>query len=108
MSSVRCKAGLCTSKVHISIPAEDPVGKPAGEFEMPCTSSLTLCIGCIRQILAAMVCQVNSQLQTSNPDVYAAGDIAAFPLTMYGGKINRQEHVVNARSVMRSPLVSEA
>ena len=43
--------------------------------------------------------QVNSQLQTSNPDVYAAGDIAAFPLTMYGGKVTRQEHVVNARLV---------
>ena len=43
--------------------------------------------------------QVNSQLQTSNPDVYAVGDIAAFPLTMYGGKVNRQEHVVNARLV---------
>ncbi len=43
--------------------------------------------------------QVNSQLQTSNPDVYAVGDIAAFPLTMYGGKVNRQEHVVNARFV---------
>ncbi|KAL0018815.1 hypothetical protein WJX77_001023 [Trebouxia sp. C0004] len=41
--------------------------------------------------------KVNSQLQTSNPDVYAVGDIAAFPLTMYGGKVNRQEHVVNAR-----------
>ncbi len=43
--------------------------------------------------------QVNSLLQTSNPDVYAVGDIAAFPLTMYGGKVSRQEHVVNARSV---------
>lgn len=42
--------------------------------------------------------QVNSQLQTSNPDVYAVGDIAAFPLTLYGGKVTRQEHVVNARS----------
>ena len=41
--------------------------------------------------------QVNSQLQTSNPDVYAVGDIAAFPLVMYDNKINRQEHVVNAR-----------
>ena len=41
--------------------------------------------------------QVNEQLQTSNPDVYAVGDIAAFPLTLYGNKINRQEHVVNAR-----------
>lgn len=43
--------------------------------------------------------QVNSQLQTSNPDVYAVGDIAAFPMTMYGGKVTRQEHVVNARLV---------
>ena len=41
--------------------------------------------------------QVNSQLQTSNPDVYAVGDIAAFPLTLYGDQINRQEHVANAR-----------
>ena len=41
--------------------------------------------------------QVNSQLQTSNPDVYAVGDIAAFPLTMYGDQLNRQEHVANAR-----------
>ena len=41
--------------------------------------------------------QVNSQLQTSNPDVYAVGDIAAFPLTLYGGKLNRQEHVTHAR-----------
>lgn len=49
--------------------------------------------------------QVNSQLQTSNPDVYAAGDIAAFPLTMYGGKVTRQEHVVNARLV-QVPLPS--
>lgn len=47
--------------------------------------------------------QVNSQLQTSNPDVYAVGDIAAFPLTLYGGKVTRQEHVVNARLV-RLPL----
>lgn len=49
--------------------------------------------------------QVNSQLQTSNPDVYAVGDIAAFPLTLYGGKINRQEHVVNARLVSSKPRI---
>eukprot|EP00891_Asterochloris_glomerata_P001822 jgi/Astpho2/1822/Aster-00354 len=41
--------------------------------------------------------KVNSQLQTSNPDVYAVGDIAAFPLTLYGDQLNRQEHVANAR-----------
>ena len=31
------------------------------------------------EVLAAV--QVNSKMQTSNPDVYAVGDIAAFPLT---------------------------
>ena len=41
--------------------------------------------------------QTNGQLQTSNPDVYAIGDIAAFPLPRYGGKVSRQEHVQNAR-----------
>ena len=40
--------------------------------------------------------QVNSKLQTSNPDVYAVGDVAAFPLTKYG-ITTRQEHVANAR-----------
>lgn len=51
--------------------------------------------------------QVNSQLQTSNPDVYAAGDIAAFPLTKYGGKVTRQEHVVNARLVTTTLVLSD-
>lgn len=41
--------------------------------------------------------QTNSKLQTSNPDVYAVGDVAAFPLTKYG-ITTRQEHVANARS----------
>lgn len=40
--------------------------------------------------------KVNSKLQTSNPDVYAVGDVAAFPLTKYG-ITTRQEHVANAR-----------
>lgn len=40
--------------------------------------------------------QTNSKLQTSNPDVYAVGDVAAFPLTKYG-ITTRQEHVANAR-----------
>jgi NADPH-dependent 2,4-dienoyl-CoA reductase/sulfur reductase-like enzyme len=37
--------------------------------------------------------QVNTRLQTSNPDVYAVGDIALFPQPRYGGKRARQEHV---------------
>ncbi|KAK9857184.1 hypothetical protein WJX84_003040 [Apatococcus fuscideae] len=41
--------------------------------------------------------KTNAQLQTSNPDVYAVGDIAAFPQTLYGGGPSRQEHVQHAR-----------
>jgi monodehydroascorbate reductase (NADH) len=40
---------------------------------------------------------VNGKMQTSNPDVYAVGDIAAFPLKKYG-ITTRQEHVANARA----------
>ena len=40
--------------------------------------------------------KVNSQLQTSNPDVYAVGDVATFPLKLTGG-LARQEHVTCAR-----------
>lgn len=35
-------------------------------------------------------------LQSSNPDVYAVGDVAAFPLKLTG-QVTRQEHVVNCR-----------
>ena len=35
-------------------------------------------------------------MQTSNPDVYAVGDIAAYDLKRYG-ITTRQEHVANAR-----------
>lgn len=41
---------------------------------------------------------VVSPLQTSNPDVYAVGDVAAFPLKLTGA-VTRQEHVTNCRSV---------
>lgn len=40
---------------------------------------------------------VNSSLQTSVDNVYAIGDIASFPLKMYGDKMTRMEHVQNAR-----------
>lgn len=53
---------------------------------------------CLLQLeLAAGGIKVNSQLQTSNPDVYAVGDVAAFPLQATGGDHARQEHIVNAR-----------
>ena len=63
--------------------------------------------------MAAGGVSVNSKLQTNHPDVYAigltlfssdivaseqsTGDVAAFPLLMYGGVVNRQEHVTNCR-----------
>ena len=41
--------------------------------------------------------KTNGLLQSSNPDVYAIGDVAAFPLKKYGGHYQRQEHVTNCR-----------
>lgn len=40
--------------------------------------------------------KVNNRLQSSNPDVYAVGDVAAFPLKLTGA-VTRQEHVTNCR-----------
>lgn len=45
----------------------------------------------------AVSLQTNGHLQTSNDSIYAIGDIAAFPMPRYGGKVTRQEHVQNAR-----------
>jgi len=36
---------------------------------------------------------VNGRLQTSDPDVYAIGDIALFPQPRFGNSTARQEHV---------------
>ena len=76
-------------------------GLPRGMLQQhvgDCFSQQTSCL-LVRHMLTASCgpLQVNSQLQTSNPDVYAVGDIAAFPLTLYGDQLNRQEHVANAR-----------
>ena len=40
---------------------------------------------------------VDATLASSHPDVFAAGDVAAFPLQREGGRLVRQEHVVHAR-----------
>lgn len=51
--------------------------------------------------------QVNGQMQTSNPDVYAIGDVAAFPLKNYGvNKTMRQEHVANCRQSAKHAVAS--
>lgn len=41
-------------------------------------------------------CPAALSLQTSNPDVYAIGDVAAFPLKLTG-VTTRQEHVTCCR-----------
>ena len=42
--------------------------------------------------------KVDSHLRTSAPDVWAVGDIAAFPQPLEGGALTRQEHVANCRA----------
>lgn len=37
-------------------------------------------------------------MKTSDPNVYAAGDIVAFPLKREGGNLTRVEHVGHARA----------
>ncbi|XP_023759354.1 monodehydroascorbate reductase 4, peroxisomal [Lactuca sativa] len=44
--------------------------------------------------------KVNSQLQSSNPSVYAVGDVASFPVKFYGDS-RRVEHVDAARRTAR-------
>lgn len=45
--------------------------------------------------------KVNSRMQTSNSSVYAVGDVAAFPVKLFGGDIRRLEHVDSARKAAR-------
>lgn len=59
---------------------------------MPARAFLSAC----SDIIPNLAPQVNGKLQSSNPDIYAIGDIAAYPLKRYG-TTTRQEHVKNAR-----------
>lgn len=45
--------------------------------------------------------KVNGRVQTSNSSVYAVGDVAAFPVKLFGGDIRRLEHVDSARKTAR-------
>lgn len=48
--------------------------------------------------------QVNEFMQTSDKDVYAIGDVCAFPLRKYAGRVTRQEHVTHCRSSARQAV----
>eukprot|EP01024_Parvocaulis_polyphysoides_P034549 TRINITY_DN3058_c0_g3_i1.p1 TRINITY_DN3058_c0_g3~~TRINITY_DN3058_c0_g3_i1.p1 ORF type:complete len:474 (+),score=83.89 TRINITY_DN3058_c0_g3_i1:373-1794(+) len=48
--------------------------------------------------------KVDSMMKTSNDDVYAIGDVAAFPLKMYGDIVQRQEHVQNCRETAKQAV----
>ncbi|MQL75819.1 hypothetical protein Taro_008211 [Colocasia esculenta] len=50
--------------------------------------------------------KVNSQMQTSVGSVYAVGDVAAFPVKLFGGDIRRLEHVDSARRTARHAVTS--
>ncbi|GBG86753.1 hypothetical protein CBR_g42037 [Chara braunii] len=41
--------------------------------------------------------KVNGRLETSLPDVYAVGDVATFPIKLYGNEMQLQGHVRHAR-----------
>lgn len=45
--------------------------------------------------------KVNSRMQTSDSSVYAVGDVAAFPVKLFGNDIRRLEHVDSARKTAR-------
>lgn len=47
---------------------------------------------------------MNEYMQSSDKDVYAVGDVAAFPLRKYGNRVTRQEHVTHCRSSARQAV----
>lgn len=49
--------------------------------------------------------KVNGKLQSSNSSVYAVGDVAAFPVKLYG-EIRRLEHVDSARKSARHAVAA--
>ncbi|KAJ0985855.1 hypothetical protein J5N97_004211 [Dioscorea zingiberensis] len=50
--------------------------------------------------------KVNGRMQTSNSSVYAVGDVAAFPVKLFGGDIRRLEHVDSARKTAKHAVAA--
>lgn len=50
--------------------------------------------------------KVNGQMQTSVASVYAVGDVAAFPVKLFGGDVRRLEHVDCARRTARHAITA--
>lgn len=50
--------------------------------------------------------KVNGYMQTSHKSVYAVGDVASFPIQLFGGDIRRLEHVDSARKTARHAVAS--
>lgn len=86
---------LPASAWHEGVASASPheIGKSA--YQMPCPRlKVSRVAGCL---------QVDSHLRTSDPDVYAVGDIAAFPLKRYG---NTTRQVPVPHPVLSIPLLS--
>ncbi|KAL5213109.1 hypothetical protein ABZP36_023956 [Zizania latifolia] len=49
---------------------------------------------------------VNGQMQASDASVYAVGDVAAFPVKLFGGNVRRLEHVDCARRTARHAVAA--
>lgn len=74
---------LSACRMRVKVPTLEP-------------QSMHLCCSCCLASDLAPRCshpQVNGRLQTSDPDVYAIGDIALFPQPRFGNSTARQEHV---------------
>lgn len=50
--------------------------------------------------------KVNGRMQTSNSSVYAVGDVAAFPVKLFGSDIRRLEHVDSARKTAKHAVAA--
>ncbi|XP_008795921.1 monodehydroascorbate reductase 2, peroxisomal [Phoenix dactylifera] len=50
--------------------------------------------------------KVNGRMQTSNSSVYAVGDVAAFPVKLFGNDIRRLEHVDSARKTAKHAVAA--